>query len=117
MPRKTEELTRPELPGEISGRFLKERERLKITHADLTRKTGVSRFSIGRFEKGQRGIDSDSLLCLLFAMAEEGARLDFIVLGRSSAAQVALTRSSVQAVAAELAAQMAAPARAKRPSR
>lgn len=109
VPAKTANLTRPELPPEIGARFRRERERLKLTHAAIERKTGVSRFSLGRFENGTRGMDSDSLLCALFALAEAGARLDYVILGRSSAAQVALTESSVDAVAERLAARLVGP--------
>jgi hypothetical protein len=111
VPSKTAELKRPDLPGAIGGRFKTERERLKLTHADLTKRTGVGRFSIGRFEGGARGIDSDALLVLLFAIAEEGARLDYIILGRSGAAQVALTESSADMLAERVAARLAAPTR------
>lgn len=108
VPTKTANLVRPELPGEIGARFKRERERLKITHAALERKTGVNRFSIGRFEGGTRGMESDALLGILYALAEAGGRLDFIVLGRSGAAQVALTESSAETLAALVAEKLSA---------
>jgi hypothetical protein len=103
-------LLHPGRAMEFGWRFKSERERLKLVHADLTAKTGVGRFSIGRFERGDRGIDSDALLSLLYALADEGANLDYIVLGRTSAAKVALAESSAEALATLIAAKLQPPA-------
>ena len=114
MPRKADDLRHPERPTEIGQRLKGERERLHLTHAWLEKKTGVKRFSIGRFESGSRGMDSDALLLVLFALAEAGARLDYIILGRSSAAKVTLDESAMDALTAKIRAALTAAERTKR---
>ena len=63
-----------------SPRLKEERERLKLTQAELAERCGVSREIWGKYERGQAAPGGE----VLFALAQVGADVQYIITGKRS---------------------------------
>jgi DNA-binding XRE family transcriptional regulator len=90
--RKTAGLKDAELLAEVGRRFKRAREDANVTHDDLTKWTGVNRWSIGRFERGERGMNTDALIAILSAAAENGVDVGFVFTGHRDARAAAVMK-------------------------
>lgn len=81
---KAKKLERPVNLRDVGARFRIARKQAGLTQVALTQLTGLAQSTVSRFEKGERGVETDDFTRLLDAAAKSGVNLDFVFSGDGS---------------------------------